>query len=224
MRRAILAFVLLLACREQRTQAEQAHARATVGASAVASATCPTHFSDARIDADSIAGLSTHATIAILRAQCPSARIDTTTVGGTEDLALRFDAPGVTIWAMQTANDALDSLRGNQPADLWAATGDSLRFADGHLIPMHVGSLRMLDSIGIVDVEHGDDIASRIVRCRYPWISFVVDNMWPTFADSGIVALVRVSPRDTTAVWRVELSPTQPDSVDVRQCRQLKRS
>src|SRR5206468_10064666 len=117
-RRAILATVLLLlACREQRTQAERSRMGLTAGASAAPRAACPAHFSDARIDTDSIAGLSTHATIAALRAQCPSARIDTTTLGGTTVAALRFDAPGVTIWAMQTAYDAYtESLHGNQPA------------------------------------------------------------------------------------------------------------
>jgi len=79
----------------------------------------------------------------------------------------------------------------------------------------------MLDSVGIVIVEHGDDAASEIMRCKYPRVSFVIDHRWPAFVDSGVVALVRVSPRDTTAVWRVELDPARTDSFVTRHCRRL---
>jgi len=104
--------VLLIACRERRTQAERGHAMADT--TSPSRSGCPAHLADARIDTDSIAGLSTRATIAALRSQCSSARIDTVGVGGTTAAALRFDAPGVTIWAIQTAHDAYDdSLHGS---------------------------------------------------------------------------------------------------------------
>ena len=149
--------------------------------------------------------------------------MDSVGVGGTMAAALRFDAPGVTLWAVQADHDAFgDSLRGNESADLWAATGDSLRFADGRLIPMRAGSLRVLDSVAIVEIDHGDDgTGTQIIRCRFPRVSILIDNMWPSFADSGVVPFTLVSPRDTTGVWRVEVSPAQPDSFEVRQCRRL---
>jgi len=211
----------MAACREQRTQVQHERVPTAAGATSASRSGCPARFADARIDADSIAGLSTHATIGELRAQCPGTHMDSVGVGGTSAAALRFDAPGVTLWAIQADHDAYgDSLHGNEPADLWAATGDSLRFADGRLIPMRVGSLRMLDSVGIVTIDHGDDgDGTQIIRCSFPRVSLVIDNMWPSFADSGVVSLTRVSPHDTTRIWRVEVLPARSDSSVVQQCR-----
>jgi hypothetical protein len=149
--------------------------------------------------------------------------MDTVGVGGTSPAALRFDAPGVTLWAIQTAHEAYgDSLHTSEPADLWAATGDSLRFPDGVLIPMSVGALRALDASGVIVVDHGDDgTGSYIVRCKFPALAIIIDNVWPPFAKEGAVPLSQASITDPTKVWRVEIDPRRTDAVVQRACLRL---
>ena len=114
-------------------------------------------------------------------------------------------------------------LRSAEPADLWAATGDSLRFPDGTLIPMRVGALRALDSVAVIVVQYGDDSGgSYIVRCKYPSLEIVIGNDWPSFADSGVVPLSRASVRDTTSVWRVLIELGRVDAVVTRACAQAR--
>ena len=172
---------------------------------------CSVARGDVRLTADSVGGLSTRSSIGALKKLCPNARMDTVGVGGTSAPALRIDAPGVTLWAIQTAYDAYgDTLNAAEPADLWAASGDSLRFPDGTLIPFRVGALRILDSVGVIVVDHGDDgTGSYIIRCKFPDLEIIVDNVWPPFAQTGIVRLAQVSPSDTTHAWRVEINSRQ---------------
>jgi len=180
---------------------------------------CAVARGDVRLTADSLGGLSTRSSIGALRELCPNARMDTVGVGGTSAPALRIDAPGVTVWAIQTAYDAYgDTLHAAEPADLWAASGDSLRFPDGTLIPC-VGALRILDSVGVIVVDHGDDSGgSYIIRCKFPDLQIIIDNDWPPFAQTGIVRLAQVSPSDTTQAWRVEISSRQRDAAVEKAC------
>lgn len=191
---------------------------------ATAASTCPALRGDIRLTPDTIGGLATRQLIGALWHLCPSARSDTAGVGGTSPSALRIDAPGATLWAIQTAHDAYgDSLHQAEPATLWAAEGDSLRFPDGALIPRRVGALRALDSAGVIVVDHGDDgTGSYIVRCKYPELAMVIDNVWPPFADSGVVPLNRASASDTTTVWRVEMGPRHSRTRVIRACAKLR--
>ena len=182
--------------------------------------TCPA-LGDLRLSADTIGRLATHQTVGALRGLCPAARSDDAGVGGEISPALRFTVPGGSLWAIQTAYGYRDSLRSAEPADLWAATGDSLRFPDGTLIPMRVGALRALDSVAVIVVQYGDDSGgSYIVRCKYPSLEIVIGNDWPSFADSGVVPLSRASARDTTSVWRVLIELGRVDAVVTRACAQ----
>jgi hypothetical protein len=173
----------------------------------------------ARLAAGTLAGLPARAPLGSLWQRCPTARVDTVGVGGTTSPALRFDAPGVTLWAIQSEYDAFgDSLHRAEPADLWAATGDSLRFPDGTLIPMRVGAVRALNRAGVIVVDHGDDgTGSYIVLCQFPHLAIIVDNVWPPFARSGVVPLSRVAVSDTTKVWRVETDPRRPTDAGIGQ-------
>jgi hypothetical protein len=173
---------------------------------------CPPAQGDIRLTSDTIGGLATRYTIGVLWQLCPAARADTVTVGGASLAALRIDAPGATLWAIQTAHDAYDdSLHRAEPATLWAAKGDSLRFPDGGLIPRRAGALRALDSAGVIVVDHGDDgSGSYIVRCRYLSLAMIISNDWPLFADSGVVPLARASTIDTASVWRIEVGRRHP--------------
>ncbi|MFN8575119.1 MAG: hypothetical protein U0132_23905 [Gemmatimonadaceae bacterium] len=163
-----------------------------------------------RLDFDTFAGIPTSTPLGHLRRECPMARLDTVGVGGTQPVALSLVAPGAVVSGVQTRYDAHgDSIHSEEPADLWVARGDSLRFPDGALIPTTVGALRMLDSVAVVIVDHGDDgPGSYVARCRYPHLALIVSNDWPTFADTGAVPFARSDTRDSTHFWRVELTPS----------------
>ncbi|HEY7769363.1 hypothetical protein [Longimicrobium sp.] len=214
---AALAICATLACSERSSPPRVAAADAVAREAAPPTGGCPVS-SGARLAAATLAGLPARAPVGALWQLCPTARVDTVGVGGTTSPALRFDEPGVTLWAIQSEYEAYgDSLHRAEPADLWAAAGDSLRFPDGTLIPMRVGAIRALDR-GVIVVDHGDDgTGSYIVLCRFPHLAIVVSNVWPPFARSGIVPLSRAAASDTTRVWRIEVDPRQASDAAIRQ-------
>lgn len=190
----------------------------------VLSSSCPLNPQDLRLDSASFGGLPTSMTAGELLRACPFARLDTVGVGGTAPIALTFDVPGASLSAVQTGHEAYgDSLHYGERADLWIARGDSLRFSDGTLIPRTVGALRSLDSLAVIIVNHGDDgTGSSIVRCRFPRIRMIVDNVWPSFAPSGIVSFARASASDTTTIWRVEMNPKGSSGSFAAACRRAR--
>jgi hypothetical protein len=198
----ISACLSALSCRD--TQPPKVIDQASRPTSAVSN--CPVASHDVRLESATAGGLSLTLTIAELRARCSSARVDTVGVGGTASVALTVAVPGARISAVQSNYEAYgDSLHQRERPDLWVASGDSLRFPDGMLIPQTVGSFRTLDSMAVIVVDHGDDgTGSYIVRCRYPFLHAIVSNVWPAFAHSGIVSLLKASPKDTTRIWRLE--------------------
>jgi hypothetical protein len=126
-------------------------------------------------------------------------------VGGTAPIAVTFDAPGGHVSAVQSKYDG-DTLHSREPGDLWVASGDSLRFPDGTLMPTTVGALRAVDSSAVVIIDRGDDgTGSYVARCRFPYLAFIVDNTWPTFPDTGAIWFSRADRADTTRFWRVEV-------------------
>ena len=181
---------------------------------------CPLSRGNLRLTPDSVGGLAAESRVEELRSACPSARIDTVGVGGTQPIAISISVPGATVSAVQTRYDAYeDTLHGTEPPDLWIAMGDSLRFPDGVLIPMRVGALRTLDPSSVVVIDHGDDgSGSYVVRCKYPEIAMVVSNVWPTFIDTGVVPFARIAVDDTTRVWRVEVDAKRIDPRITRAC------
>ena len=79
-------------------------------------------------------------------------------------------------------------------------------------------------SAAVVVVDHGDDgTGSYIVRCRYPFLRAIVSNVWPTFADSGIVSFTKASSRDTTRIWRLEQDRDPADKQVAAACARPKR-
>jgi hypothetical protein len=204
---------VILAC------SDSARARDTV-----ASARCPVTSANLRIDSGLVGGVSTDLPIRDLQRMCPSARTDTVGVGGTQPIALSIAVPGAVVSAIQTKYEAYgDSLHRAEPADLWVARGDSLRFPDGALIPTRVGALRRLDSVAVILVDHGDDgTGSYVVRCKYPRIALVISNGWPTFPDTGVIPFTKVVPSDTTELWRVEVGAYPTDERIIRACSKLR--
>jgi hypothetical protein len=198
-----LAFTLVVACQSSR------ESRRT------AVTTCPFTPNNIRVDTGHVAGIPITASLGDLPQACPGARLDTVNVGGTQPVALSFGAPGALVSAVQMKYEAYgDSIHSSEPADLWIAQGDSLRFPDGGLMPTTVGALRTLNSSAVIVIDHGDDdTGSYVVPCRYPYLAFIVSNVWPTFADTGAVPFARADVRDTTRFWRVELMPSMNSRV-----------
>jgi hypothetical protein len=184
-------------------------------------AACPFTSGSVRIDSSLVAGMPTDIALGRLGRACPDARLDTVGAGGTQAVALSLTAPGARVSAVQTRYDAYgDSIHSREPADLWVATGDSLRFPDGTVMPMTVSALRALDSTGVIVVDHGDDgTGSYVALCRYRFIAFIVSNVWPTLPDTGVVPLSRATPTDTARVWRIEVNPS-PDPRIVAACNE----
>ena len=205
--RASLAFVAVMAACASRDRA-------------VVASKCPVNASHLLVDSMTVAGLDARSTIADLRRLCPSGRLDTVAVGGTQPVALSMTVAGNTVSAVQTKYEAYgDSLHLSEPADLWIVRGDSVRFADGTRIPMRVGQLRALDSTSVVVVDHGDDgPGSYIVRCKYPYVRVVIDNVWPSFADRGVTSIVQAKSDDSTRAWRIEIDRSSIDSGVLKAC------
>jgi hypothetical protein len=217
--RSVLILLCLVTAGCAEAPPQQPPAQVSPPAAPVAT-TCPVARGDLRLSSATAGGLPLTLTIAELRDLCRSARVDTVSIGGTTAVGLTVTAPGAAISAVQTKYDAYgDSLHAKERADLWVALGDSLRFPDGALVPQTVGGFRKLDSVAVVVVDHGDDgTGSYIVRCRYPFLRAIVDNVWPSFADSGIVSFKRASASDTVRIWRLEQDVGPPSQEVAAAC------
>jgi hypothetical protein len=200
---------------------------ASRSADAVHGSTCTPPKDGLRLSRDVIAGLSTRASVAELRASCQAARLDTIGMGGDEAVGLRFDYSGGTVWAVQ-ADDA-DSLVAAKPATWWAAAGDSLRFSSGELIPRTAGELRRFDSVGVVVLDRGDDTeGSFVVLCRHPELGIIYGwELQPilgrdTTKKSRFITLAPlryVRTTDTLRYWRIDVGSTGYDDWVREFCR-----
>lgn len=163
-------------------------------------ALCPTPAGGLRIGLDSVAGMPAGLSAAELLRRCPSARVDAVELAGFGSPAVRFDFEGATIWAQQNVPDT-DVLVPDQPAEAWIAVGDSLRFADGRLIPRRLGEIRAIDSVGVMSISSGDDSeGADVVLCRVPGLSFLFDTL-PAPADARVRPFAGM-PRDAATPYR----------------------
>ena len=117
---------------------------------------CPTPLGGLRLGLATVAGMPAALPVTARRSFCAAARLDSVVYAGFASLALRFDYPGATIWAVQYVPNT-DALVPGQPVESWVGVGDSLRFADGRLIPRQLGRIRAMDSLGIMFVNSRDD-------------------------------------------------------------------
>jgi hypothetical protein len=148
-------------------------------------------------------------------------------MGGYSAVALRFEFPGATVWAVQPEQE--DSLVPASPASLWAAAGDSLRFASGELIPRTAGALRQLDSVGVVVLDRGDDTeGSFVVLCRHPELSLIFGSelqprLGPDTLNKAkfitLAPLRGVQRSDTLRYWRIDVGSTGYDEWVREFCR-----
>lgn len=156
-----------------------------------------------RLGLDTVAGMPAALPVTALRSLCPAARVDSVVYGGFASPALRFDYPGATIWAVQNVPDT-DTLVPGQPVESWVAVGDSLRFADGRLIPRQLGQIRAMDSLGIMFVNSGDDSeGADVALCRVPGLTFFFDTL-PASADTRVRAFAGIRTSERMPYRRVE--------------------
>lgn len=163
---------------------------------------CATPKQGIVITLDSIASLPTRAPLVELKRRCAAGETTLYDAVGWQAGAWTFPFTGARLMAVQSKNGLDGSGNDSTPTDLWAAEGDSLRLADGQLIPRTLGELRARYGQTIVDDNvRGDDMDGPSARsCRFPYVAFTlaVTDTARTVADSARITGVEmwVSPTD----------------------------
>lgn len=190
------------------TVAVPAVAQATVTVPAVAESPravdpCPTPAAGLRLGSDTIAGLPMRADFRTLRTLCEATRLDTVSPGGYEALALRFPFTGGDVWAVSGADPYTQGLSEDAVPEFWYAAGDSVRFADGTLVPLTLGGLLKADSDAVLRADGGDDTeGSYVIPCRYPRVALIVGYR-RELPDTGAFPLRRRLLSDTVRYERI---------------------
>jgi hypothetical protein len=154
---------------------------------------------------DTIAAFPTRAPLAELRRRCMAGDTILHDAVGWQAVAWVFPFDGARVVAVQSKHGFGESLRENEPADLWTVEGDSVRLADGELLPRTLGALRERYGQTIVDANvAADDVDGPHARsCRWPYVLFAlaVKDTARLVPDSARITGVQVSvPVDTTIV------------------------
>jgi hypothetical protein len=156
--------------------------------------------------------------MADLMSACSSSTVGIYTIGGTQPPARIFHFLGAELTAVQSR--AQSSLRYDEAPDLWAAEGDSLRLADGALMPKTVGELRTRYLAGLVLADRGDDSDGiRMRLCQLPGIEFLLPYSTSTPAESGMWSLQSKPIADTTRLLSIEVFPAK--SEDQKWCEHV---
>ena len=170
------------------------------------------------VSADSLAGLPARASLGDLVRACAASTADIYTIGGYQPAARVFPFSGAKLTAVQSKYEG--SLHYDEPPDLWAVEGDSVRLADGQLLPRTAGELRKRYPRGIVTSDKGDDSDGvRIISCQFPGLEFILSYSAPTPSPSGRWPLSARAVADTSHIFSVEVFPgrTDPDSSCIAQ-------
>ena len=160
----------------------------------------------------SLGGLSAKASLGELVRSCSASTLDVYGIGGYQAAARVFHFAGAQLTAVQAHEG---SLHYSEAPDLWAAEGDSVRLADGLLMPRTAGELRKRYPLGVVTSDKGDDSDGvRITACRFPGLVFILSYDAPTPAPVGKWPLSAKAVADTTRIFSVEVFPgrVEPDS------------
>jgi hypothetical protein len=160
----------------------------------------------------SFGGLPAKASFAELVRSCSASTLDVYGIGGYQAAARVFHFAGAQLTAVQAHEG---SLHYSEAPDLWAAEGDSVRLADGLLMPRTAGELRKRYPLGVVTSDKGDDSDGvRITACRFPGLVFILSYDAPTPAPVGKWPLSAKAVADTTRIFSVEVFPgrVEPDS------------
>jgi len=199
---ALLALCVGVACKATEKDPSLHHPASDVRVAAMAAPVCRVPRGGLRIAEDSIAGLAMRSSFRELRHVCRSA-LDSVSPGGYEALALRFDFPGAQVWAVSGADAYGEAIQEDSAPEFWWATGDSLRFASGVVIPKSVGALLALDSTAVLRADGGDDTeGSYIIPCRYPRMTLVLGYL-SSLPDTGAWPLAARRVPDSLQFQRV---------------------
>jgi len=209
-------FVLLataLACSSEGSHAaKQSIARREISSAPVH--VCTTPAGGIVVSLDSVAGLSTHATLGALRQQCVAGDSVLYDAVGWQAVAWAFPFAGARVTAVQSKHGFGDLVHDDEIPDLWTVEGDSVRLPDGHLVPQTLGLLRSQYSVTIVDENTGgDDIDGPHARsCRFPYLLFALSTTDTArqVPDSARVTRVDMDGPDTT-MTRFCIAHTPPN-------------
>lgn len=159
------------------------------------------------------------ASLGELRARCPRTAIDTVAPGGYQVLAVRLRLPGATLWAVSDSEPYTGHLDPKQVPAFWYASGDSLRFPDGQLIPTTIGALRASHPGALLRADNVDDTeGSYVVACDFPNVSLILGHLGVLDDTSASRLDARPLP-DSLRFWRIRVdtigSPPDPALADV---------
>ena len=148
-----------------------------------------------------VAGLSTHATLGVLRRQCAAGDSVLYDAVGWQAVAWTFPFAGARVTAVQSKYGFGDVVHDDEIPDLWTVEGDSVRLPDGQLVPQTLGLLRSRYGFTVVDENTvGDDIDGPHARsCRFPFLLFALSTTDTArhVPDSARITRVDMDGRDT---------------------------
>lgn len=165
-----------LACRStpSREDAARSQSREVSGSRSMRLCARPTR--GIVVGLDSIAGLSTHATLGVLRHQCSAGDSALYDAVGWQAVAWTFPFAGANVMAVQSKHGYGEVVQDDEVPDLWTVEGDSTRLPDGDLMPRTLGALRARYGSLLVDENiGGDDVDGPHARtCRFPYLLFAL--------------------------------------------------
>jgi hypothetical protein len=174
------------------------------------SESCPTPSRGIIVSLDSVAGFSSHAKLGALRQQCAAGDTALYDAVGWQGIAWAFPFAGARVLAVQSRHCFGETVH-DEPADLWTAQGDSVRLADGRLLPRTLGVLRSRYGLAFVDEDTGGDDTDdpRARSCRFPYLVFTlsVNDSARLVPDSARVTGVEMTGIDSSTVRRCLAQP-----------------
>jgi hypothetical protein len=138
-------------------------------------ATCPPASGGIVVGFDKVAFFPARARMSELERLCPAVGDTLYDAVGWQADGHKFPFIGAMLVAIHSGAQP-DTVPADEP-DMWTASGDSVRLADGQLLPKTLGALRALSTTFVDDNEGGDDWDGPGARtCRYPEILFNLDG------------------------------------------------
>ena len=214
--RLITSLIALTACARSDSQRPRNQARDQTPATGGHARVCATPVGGIVVSSDRIGSLSTHATLGALKRECSAGDSAMYDAVGWQAAAWAFPFVGARVLAVQSKHAFYEPTSDDEVPDLWTIEGDSVRLADGQLVPATLGSLKARDSFLIVDdnVPGGDDFRLEARSCQPPYLLFGL-----AVNDSA-----RHVPDSARVTW-IELDGTaRTDSIYEPFCRKRKRA
>jgi hypothetical protein len=180
----------------------------------VSQGACPAHQSAIVLGPDSIAGIAMRTPLGELLAECRGAAVDTVSPGGYQVLSVRIPLHGAVVWAVSDSEPYTAHMDLTKRPSFWYASGDSLRFPDGQVIPSRLGPFRKSFPGSLLRADNVDDTeGSYVVTCSSPQVSLILGYL-PELNDTSASRLDARPLPDTLSFWKIRIdtvgSPTDP--------------